>query len=158
MKEEYRWVDLELWIKFSGGISDALTKIYNAPSPTLFFWPKHLWNKIIKFNKIEFFQKFGISVLYYLRLEQNHLLIKELVHTIKAIDSQKPNRMILCLTSLCCFCWQGFLFFIFFWKWTAIYLPEDFHRFILKCTADIMADLSKRWVITTIWIRLRTNF
>ena len=63
------------------------------------------------------------------------------MHTIKAIDSQKPYRMILCLTSLCCFCWQGFLFFIL----TAIFLPEDFHRFILKCTANITADISKRW-------------
>ena len=40
MKEEYRWFDLELWIKFSGGVSNALAKIYNAPSPlplSLFF-------------------------------------------------------------------------------------------------------------------------
>ena len=24
-------------------------------------------------------------------------------------------------------------------------MPEDFHRFYLKCTADITADISKRW-------------
>lgn len=109
------------------------------PLPTPFFWPKHLWNKIIKFNKI--FPKiwhFCILPKVRTKLLINPILI---VHTIKAIDSQKPNRMILCLTSLCCFCWQGFLFFIL----TAIFLPEDFHRFILKCTANITADISKRW-------------
>ena len=36
MKEEYRWFDLELWIKFSGGVSNALAKIYDAP-PHPFF-------------------------------------------------------------------------------------------------------------------------